>query len=121
LKQSTVKEKYPALFERWEKTPAKVRFPGGEHMKKAWKRVNSALRELLFLHGTGTVVIVTHRIPLKFMTAYLLRESPNDFYKIRHDPCAISVFKISGRNYTPVILNDSRHLSKLNLPPPKDF
>ncbi|OGS56470.1 MAG: hypothetical protein A3K60_02960 [Euryarchaeota archaeon RBG_19FT_COMBO_56_21] len=121
LKESTVKEKYPVAYDKWLKTPAKVKFPGGENMKKAWKRVNSALRELLFMHGTGTVVIVTHRIPLKFMTTYLLRESPDDFYKVKHDPCAISIFKIDGRNYSSVVLNDSRHLAKLNLPPPKDF
>ncbi len=121
LKESTVKEKYAATYDKWLKSPAKVRFPGGENMKKAWKRVNSSLRELLMIHGTGTVVIVTHRIPLKFMTTYLLRQHPDDFYKVRHDPCAISVFKITGREYAPVILNDSSHLAKLDLPQPKDF
>jgi probable phosphoglycerate mutase len=121
LKESTVQQKYAATYDKWLKTPAKVRFPGGENMKKAWKRVNSALRELLFLHGTGTLVIVTHRIPLKFMTTYLLEKSPDDFYEVKHDPCAISIFKISGRTYTPVLLNDSSHLSKLSLPSPKDF
>ncbi|OGS43283.1 MAG: hypothetical protein A3K76_06800 [Euryarchaeota archaeon RBG_13_57_23] len=121
LKESTVKEKYAATYDKWLKSPAKVKFPSGENMKRAWKRVNSALRELLMVHGTGTVVIVTHRIPLKFMTTYLLSESPDDFYKVRHDPCAISIFKISGRDYTPVVLNDSSHLAKLRQPPSKDF
>lgn len=121
LKETTVKEKYPVAYDKWMKSPAKVKFPGGENMKKAWKRVNSTLRELMFTHGTGTVVVVSHRIPLKFMTAYLLHESPNDFYKIRHDPCAISIFEVNGREAKPVILNDSRHLAKLSQPPAKDF
>ena len=121
LKESTVQQKYPSIYDKWQKSPAKVKFPGGESVKKAWKRVNSGLRELFIWHGLGTVVIVTHRIPLKLMTAYLLGESLNDFMRIRHDPCAISIFKISGREYTPVVLNDTSHLAKLNLPPARDF
>jgi len=121
LKESTVQQKYPALYKRWQDSPAKVRFPGGESMKKAWKRVNTALREILFTHGTGTVVIVTHRIPLKLMTTYLLNQSLSDFMKVRHDPCAVSIFKVVGREYTPVVLNDSSHLAKLDLPPARDF
>lgn len=120
-KESEVKEKYRVMYEKWVKSPAKMKFPNGENMKKAWKRVNSALRELLFLHGTGTVVIVTHRIPLKFMTTYLLGEPPNGFYKVKHDPCGISIFKVEGRTYVPVVLNDTRHLAGLKLPPARDF
>jgi len=120
-RESTVKESHPKLYERWQNNPSKVKFPGGESVRKSWKRVNTALREILFLHGTGSVVIVTHRIPLKFMTTYLLGKHLEDFNKVVHDPCAISVFEVEGRQHKPVILNDSRHLAKLVLAKPKDF
>lgn len=121
MRESTVKQKNPAAYERWMNTPTKMKFPGGDKMPKAWKRVNSALRELLMTHGLGTVVIVSHRIPLKFMTAYLLGKGFEHFPQVRHDPCAISVFTIEDKKYTPVVLNDSKHLARLRLPEQRDF
>jgi len=121
MKESTIKERWPSAYARWVKTPTKTKFSGGESTKKAWKRVNTALREILFTHGTGTIVLVSHRIPIKFMTAYLLGEGFSGFPNIKHDPCAISVFEVEQRQYRPVVLNDSSHLAKLNLPPERDF
>jgi len=120
-KQSDVQAANPKLYQKWLDKPGRTKFPGGESTKKAWKRVNSGLREILFTHGTGTVVIVSHRVPLKLMTAYLLGKTRHDIGGIRHDPCAISRFEVKGREYTPVVLNDSRHLSKLGLGEAKDF
>jgi broad specificity phosphatase PhoE len=119
--EQQVMESDPKLHQKWLERPYKVRFPRGESMKKAWKRVNTAVREILMLHGVGTVVIVTHRIPLKLMTTYLLGKHLDEFQKVRHDPCAMSVFQIEGQAHVPIVLNDTRHLAKLNLPKPSDF
>jgi broad specificity phosphatase PhoE len=112
---------YPKAYERWLRTPSKVRPPNGESMKKAWKRVNSSLREVLWTHGTGTVVIVSHRIPVKLMTAYLMGEKRHSIGRYKHDPCAMSVFKVKFRDYKPVVMNDSSHLARLGLPEYQDF
>ncbi len=121
-KEATVKAEHPKLYEQWMTNPWKVKLPGGERVKKAWRRVNSGLREVLFMHGTGCVVIVSHRIPIKFMTTYLLKRPRKEFYKVVHDPCAISVFEIEDRsNCRPVVLNDSSHLAGLSLGKQKDF
>jgi broad specificity phosphatase PhoE len=119
--EAQVKETYPKLYERWLTRPAGVRFPRGESVKKAWKRVNTELRELLMNHGIGTVVIVTHRIPLKFMTTYLLGKHLDQINEVKHDPCAMSVFEIEGTSYSPKVLNDSRHLAALKLGRQPDF
>jgi len=120
-KESAVKEMHPKLYERWMTNPWWVKFPGGERVRKAWRRVNSGLREVMFMHGTGCVVIVSHRIPIKFMTGYLLKTPRKEFYKIVHDPCAISIFSVDDREYRPIVLNDSSHLAKLGLQKPRDF
>jgi broad specificity phosphatase PhoE len=120
-KEADVALKYAPLYKRWKETPWKMKFPGGDSVKKVWKRVNTGLRELLFLHGTGTVVLVSHRIPLKMMTTYLLGKHLDEFNQVVHDPCAMSIFQVDGRTYKPVALNDTRHLQKLNLPKPRDF
>ena len=121
MKESTIEERWPTAYARWIETPTKMKFPGGESTKKAWKRVNTALREILFTHGTGTIVLVSHRMPIKLMTAYLLGKGFPEFPKIKHDPCAISVFGVENRVSKPIILNDTRHLARLNLPPQRDF
>ena len=121
LPEATVAEQYPKLFEKWKEMPGKVKPPHGENMKRAWKRVNSSLREVIWTHGTGTVVIVSHRMPIKMMTAYLLGKKRSEIGEVRHDPCAISVFRVMHRDYEPVKLNDSSHLSALGLAPPEDF
>lgn len=122
MKAETARKTYPKLYDKWLESPQSVRFPAGESVKKSWKRVNTALRELLFLHGTGTVVIVSHRVPLKFMTAYLLGKHLADIKSIRHDPGAMSVFKVHGRmEYEPVVLNDTSHMRKLSIQPQDDF
>jgi broad specificity phosphatase PhoE len=112
---------YPKAYERWVRAPSKVRPPNGESMKKAWKRVNSSLREILWTHGTGTVVIVSHRVPVKLMTAYLMGDKRHAMGKYKHDPCAMSVFRVKHRDYRPVVLNDSKHLEQLGLPEYLDF
>jgi broad specificity phosphatase PhoE len=122
LTESQVQERNAPLLRKWKEKPAGFRAPGGESTKKAWKRINSQLREIIFTHGTGTIVVVTHRVPLKMMTAYLLGEKRGCIRDIRHDPCAISTFLIHAKGeYEPVSLNSSSHLKSLDLPEPDDF
>ncbi len=121
MAEDKVASDYPKQFDRWVEAPSKMRPPGGENMKKAWKRVNSSLREIVWTHGTGTVVIVSHRVPMKLMTAYLMGEKRHAMGKYKHDPCAMSIFKVRHRDYEPVVLNDSSHLSGLGLPEYQDF
>jgi len=121
LPEAEVRTKWPGLYRKWTTNPSWVRFPGGESTRHCWKRVISGLREILFEQGIGTVVIVSHRVPIKLMTAYLLGKKRGDINKIRHDPCAISTFKVEDKKPTPVILNDSSHLAGLSLSEPKDF
>jgi alpha-ribazole phosphatase len=96
LTEAQVEERYAPLLKKWKESPARFRPPVGESTKKAWKRVNSQLREVLFKRG--------------------------DIVSIRHDPCAMSVFKVLERGrYEAVRLNDTSHLRHLNLPKPDDF
>jgi broad specificity phosphatase PhoE len=121
LPETEVKAKWPELYAKWLSKPGGVRFPGGESTKTCWKRVISSLREITFQHGTGTIVIVSHRVPIKFMTAYLLGEKRGYINNIKHDPCAMSVFRVDDKTYAPVVLNDSSHLSEFSRAETKDF
>ncbi len=114
LSEAQVKEKWPKDYARWLESPGRMRFPGGESARKCWKRVVGGFREILWTHGTGTVVIVSHRIPIKMMTAYSLGRNRHHIKEIKHDPCAISVFEVHERfDFKPLKLNDSSHLKGL--------
>jgi broad specificity phosphatase PhoE len=121
LTEADVKAKWPELHEKWVSKPAWVKFPRGESTRQCWKRVIGGLREIIFEHGTGTIVIVSHRVPIKLMTAYLLGKKRGYIPLIRHDPCAMSIFTIDDKKPTPVILNDSSHLGELSRASDKDF
>lgn len=122
LTEAQVAERNAPMLRKWKERPGGFRPPGGESARKTWKRVNSQLREVIFTHGTGTVVVVSHRVPLKMMTAYLTGVKPGKIHTIRHDPCAVSVFKVHAKDeYEAVRLNDTRHLARLRLPEPQDF
>jgi len=121
-KEDAVKALHPKLYERWNTNPWGVKFPAGDRVKKSWRRVISGLREVLFTHGTGCVVVVSHRIPIKFMTGYLLKMPRKEFYKVVHDPGAISIFEVTDKSSArPIVLNDTRHLAKLSLGKQRDF
>ncbi len=119
--ETQVKERWPRLYAKWLRSPGRVKYPAGESTKTCWKRAVSGLRVLASNHSTGTVVVVSHRIPLKLMTAYMVGKRRGDIGAIRHDPCAMSIFMVAGREYTPVVLNDSSHLGKLARADQKDF
>jgi broad specificity phosphatase PhoE len=122
LTEAQVEERNAPMLRKWKTSPAHFRPPGGESTKKVWKRVNSQLREILFTCGTGTVVIVSHRVPLKMMTAYLLNKKRGDIHMIKHDPCAMSVFRVRNKDDREVVrLNDTSHLKQLHLPAQDDF
>jgi hypothetical protein len=56
------------------------------------------------------------------MTTYLLGKKFEKFMDVVHDPCAISVFEVENvRDFRPMVLNDSSHLRRLNLPRADDF
>jgi len=121
LTESIVKERYPRPFEKWTDHPEKMRFPNGESVRKVWKRCASGLREIASTHDIETIVVVSHRIPIKLMTAFLLGKDTSAMNQIKHDVCAISIFEIANRDFKPVLLNDNRHLSDLGIPALKDF
>lgn len=120
-KEEEVKALYPREYAKWSRGVGRMKFRRGESTRKAWKRTISGLREVLFTHGTGCVIIVSHRIPIKMMTAYLLGRKLADIGDVKHDPCAISSFEVRRRDYRAIKLNDSSHLAKLALPPARDF
>ena len=62
LTQADIKQRWPALLRQWKRTPAEVRFPGGESLIEARDRLLGFLRDPPWLQTTppGAVLIVSH-------------------------------------------------------------
>jgi broad specificity phosphatase PhoE len=121
LTESVIKERYPRPFEKWTNYPEKMRFHKGESVREVWKRCAGGLREIASTHDAETIAVVSHRIPIKLMTAFLLGKKASAMNQIKHDTCAISIFEKANREFKPILLNDNRHLSDLGIPALKDF
>jgi broad specificity phosphatase PhoE len=62
--RSEIEDLYPELFRRWEKEPWEVTPPSGEHLTEVQSRVYAAIDDIVVLHPTHHIGLVTHRIPI---------------------------------------------------------
>ena len=108
----------PQLFQRWKNltTRIDIKFPGGESMRDAWKRVGSFLREVLADHrqGNKTILIVGHGGSLQAVLAQLLNLSAANQWFFVFDNT--SVTRVREHQYTPNAwrtyqFNDTSHLN----------
>lgn len=121
LSEDEAKLRYPKLIEEWNSHPEKVKFPGGESLIDVWNRTRDFLNRLMSLGEQETVLIVSHRIPIKLITLALLGMDLEKMNMIKHDTCAISTFRLEYGCVQKSSLNDSRHLLHLGVSQMKDF
>jgi len=108
-----VKGKYPDLYQRWQKDPHKVIFPGGEGLDDVHARVMEAIEYIVSQHSQGVVVLVTHRVVLKVCICALLGLENSHFWQIGQDTTAINCFLYRDGMWIVSLLNDVCHLKGL--------
>ncbi|MEM2943128.1 MAG: histidine phosphatase family protein [Methanomassiliicoccales archaeon] len=114
---------YPLLMETWSNHPEKVKFPCGESLHDVLKRIQNFFDRICVFSRTENraVLVVSHRIPIKIMTLILLGMDLSHLNEVRHDNCAISIFKIRENSIEQSILNYTKHLDMLSIDRLKDF
>jgi len=108
-----VKERYPEEFEMWLREPQRVSFEGGESLGDVYDRVSSFLREVEEAHRGGTVVVVSHTVPIRCMYCYLLRVDLSRFWSFGCDNASYSVILMEGERNVFQRLNVTCHLGDL--------
>ncbi len=108
-----VKERYPEEFEMWLREPQRVSFEGGESLGDVYDRVSSFLREVEETHRGGTVVVVSHTVPIRCMYCYLLRVDLSRFWSFGCDNASYSVILMEGERNVFQRLNVTCHLGDL--------
>ena len=110
LSRQEVEERYPDLYQRWQKAPHQVIFPGGEGLDAVRSRVIEAVGDVVARHPQEVVVLVSHRVVLKVLICALLGLANAHFWNIGQDTAAINCFQYQDDKWIVALLNDTCHL-----------
>lgn len=82
----------PDLFDRWMRTPERVRTPGGESLAQLWRRVRTFATSLARRYPGRVLALVTHAGPIRVLVA----RNPSAFWDVKVPPGAILEVRWSG-------------------------
>ena len=114
LNREQVKERYPEVFQIWEKSPDKVKIPEAETLSGVRKRIELGLKSILNDHGRQTVVIVSHGLIIKVLLCVVLGMDNSHFWKLRQDNSSINIFEYSKEGTKLFLMNDTTHLQSMD-------
>jgi phosphoserine phosphatase len=99
-----VKEKYPAIFRRWENEPHEHRMPDGESLDEVRKRVASILDEILEKETGKTVMIVSHLVTTMIIMMIFAQEHNKEFWKTKiQGNTSINVIEVDENGYANIL------------------
>lgn len=115
LTPDQVKERWPALYDAWYKTPHLAIIPGGETLDDLRARGMAAVETLAARHPEQTFVLVGHTVINRIILLGVLGLHNDRFWKVKQDTCAINVFEFDAQtqDYVMASLNDTCHLKHL--------
>jgi broad specificity phosphatase PhoE len=114
LTRVQVKERYPEVFQTWEKRPDMVVIPEAETLSGVRKRIELGLKSILDGHDGRTVVIVSHGLIIKVLLCFVLGMGNSHFWKLRQDNSAINIFEYSKEGTKLFLMNDTTHLQSMD-------
>jgi len=102
----------PGTFrDRWQKSPATVRFPQGENLREVAQRAWTVLQELYDRHPNGHVAVVSHMFTLSALLCRVQRIRVARFRAFAIDVGSISTVQMDKEGFRLLLLNDTSHLA----------
>jgi broad specificity phosphatase PhoE len=120
ISKDEVKKIYKNLYIKWEKTPEKVRFPGGEGLDDVKSRAIATVNKIVNKHK-GSVVLVSHRVVNKVLICALLGLDNSHFWNIRQETCGITSFSYEKGQFVLIKHNDTSFLGNFSGKGQDDF
>jgi len=107
-----LRERYPALLEKWASADGPLRaMPGGERLLDVQQRATEAVRAISDRHADGAVCVVSHNFVILSLLADALALDLASFRRLRHAVGAITTLELrAGRQPRVLRLNDTCHL-----------
>jgi broad specificity phosphatase PhoE len=110
MAREEIQAKYPALHDKWVKTPGRVEFPGGESLRQVRLRVEKLLEELVDEHLGETIALVSHRVTCHVMLCVALGLPNDSIWRLRQDVGCLNDFQERDGTYVVMLMNDTDHL-----------
>jgi probable phosphoglycerate mutase len=101
-----VRAQWPALFERWFRTPHLVRFPNGESLQDLVARASNVIRFVCERHREEAVVVVGHSSCNRALLLQTLDQPLSAYWRLGQDPCSVSEIEILEHGTTVRRLNE---------------
>lgn len=108
-----VKERWPELYERWEREPHLVRFPGGNSLDELREAAMAALDWVVAEHPGKSVILCGHRVVNKVVIMGVLGLPNSEFWRIGQDTAAYNIFTWDGSRWIINLINGTCHLRAL--------
>lgn len=102
-----------ALWKKVQQAPSSVRFPGGETLVEAQRRVVTALELLAGQHPKGTVLAVSHADLIRLALAHYAGLHIDLFQRIIVSPASVSAILLGDRIPRILKMNDTGSLTDL--------
>ena len=116
-----VQQKWPELYDTWQKAPQHFQAPGGESLSQVLVRAWPVAEEIAASHKDGTVVIVSHRVVCKLILCAALGAGEAGFWRLRQDTAALNLLVRERERWVAARINDTHHLRPLGLGQQTDF
>lgn len=101
-----------SLWKRFLTTPARVRFPNGETVKEAQKRVVEGINQLCSQFSSAEeIVCVAHREVIRLAIAHVLKMPLDAYMTVTIDTGSISKVIWSGTSHKVIFLNHTPVIS----------
>lgn len=99
------------LYQRWLRSPSRVKIPGAEEISKFKKRVVGVFRSIVETGPSGPIAVVTHGGVIVQLLCHLLGVRFDRFFlTARIDNCSISKLEHHNSRCYILSVNDTTHL-----------
>lgn len=99
-------------WETVQRTPSRMRFPGGESIRAAQARAVDATETLAAEHGDDTIVCVSHADVIKSVVAHHLGMPLDVFQRLVVSPASVTVLRLPARGHPSLVrFNDTGPLA----------
>lgn len=113
-----VKAEYPKILETWWNHPEKVKFPKGETLKDAHRRVkqfidgiiNDMTRKVCSFPERGDILVVSHGGAITLMLMHILEVPLRNFRKFQHiSNTGVTLIKVTEKGPSIIAVNNTCH------------
>lgn len=104
--------RYKEQFEKWMEETTEYRFPKGETLAEARRRVVGVLAGIKTEQRDKDIAMVGHGGPIKIILCEALNLGMPNFWKIRLDQGSISVVELGEESQVVSLMNDTCHLKE---------